>query len=243
MSKLVVLSWHAKRAYQTGGAQGRADLKAAGVTHIGVDWQDRSDYVEEMVRDGYKVVRTIGAHERPAAKDFSAPCFALAWDLEGGGDPAENARWFRTLFARVQARIPSCQIPIVYSGLPATSAAKYGCDYALLHREFRAWWGWPRPLPVCAVGGVRGVLSADALRGMPEACPVLHSIATPADWTALGVEQELCEQIRDRLTWVKKWPAGGGIMLVKSKDGPAGSRWLPEDSLLCRWLGEEIRNA
>lgn len=237
---VIVAHWHGKRAYQTGGAQGRADLKAAGVTHIGVDWQDGSDYVEEMVRDGYKVIRTIGENERPDHQQFRAPLHGIAWDLEGGGDSADNARWFRTLFVRVQVRFPSCQIPIVYSGLPATSAVRYGCDFGLLHREFRRWWGWPRPLPWCAVGGLRGPLPHDALRGMPEACPVLHSIATPADWNALGVEAALREQIQDRLAWMRHWKAGGGLMLVRAIDGPAGALWTPQDSTYCRIIAEEI---
>jgi len=250
MSKLVVAHYHGKRAYQTGGVQGRADLKAAGVTHIGVDWQDRSDYVEEMVHDGYQVIRTVGQNEMtPSPIRFFQPIHGVAWDLEGGGDPAVNAKQFHWLFTALQNRFPSCQTALIYSGYPGilysgqTIQARYGCDYALLHREFRRWWGWPRPLPVACVGGIRGVLPGHALDGMPAACPVLHSIATPPDWNAPNVEQELRVQIRDRLAWVRRWPAGGGIMLVRSKDGPEGARWLPEDSLLCRWLGEEIRNA
>ena len=240
---MMICHWHGKRAYQTGGVQGRADLRAAGVTHIGVDWQDQSPYVNEMVADGYRVARTVGELERPTARDFSAPCDALAWDLEGGGDPAENAHWFRALFARAQARIPSCQLPIVYSGLPSISAARYGCDFGLLHREFRRWWGWPRPLPVCAVGGVRGPLPANALQGMPDSLPVLFGV-TPPDYTTSPDtwEQQVRVCVQDRLAWVKRRNGGktDGLCLVKAVDGPAGARWGEWDTRICRIVGEEL---
>jgi len=241
---MVTIGWHHYRACLAGAWN---DLIPG--MWIGAPFQHTDPYLLEAHRRGFKVARTIGAMERPTEKDFSVPIDGIFWDLEGGGDPTENARWFRILYNRTQAKLPSCNGAGIYSGLPGclyagqTIQARYGCDYALLHREFRRWWGWPRPLPVACVGGIRGVLPGHALDGMPAACPALHSIATPPDWSAPGVEQELREQVRDRLAWVRKWTAGGGIMLVKSKDGPAGSRWLPEDSLLCRWLGEEIRNA
>ena len=240
---MIRIGWHHYRACLAGAW---ADLGDPADQMIGSPFQHTDPYLAETKRRGFKVARTFGALERPTAMDFSEPCSAICWDLEVGGDPADNARWFRTLYNRVRARIPSCQIPLVYSGLPGvlysgqTIQTRYGCDFGLLHREFRRWWGWPRPLPIAACGGIRGSLPGHALDGMPAACPVLHSIATPQDWTAPGVEKELREQIRDRLAWVHRWKAGSGLMLVRAKDGPEGARWLSEDSLLCKWVGQEI---
>ncbi len=238
MSKLVRLGWHHYRACLAGAW---ADLGDPDGQLLGAPFQHTDPYLQEAKRRGFKIARTIGELERPSALDFSPPADAICWDLECGGDPATNARWFRALFVRVQAKIPSCQLAVVYSGYSGLgSVEKYGCDFGLLHREFRKWWGWPRPLPVACVGGIRGSLPAEALRGMPGACPVLHSIATPPDWNAPGVEQALREQVRDRLAWVRRWPAGGGLCLVRAVDGPDGARWGKWDSLYTRIIGEEI---
>lgn len=253
MSKLVVLAYHSHRIYThpLGLEAGLAELAVAGVTHIGVPWQHRDEpYIATLRQHGLRVVYTIGATERPYAKDFGK-CDGICFDAEGGGDPAANATWFANLYRKLDyssGRIfyDNNRLIGAYSGYPGilysnqTISERYGCDWGLFHQAFSRGWGWPRPLPVCAVGGIRGSLPGHALDGMPAACPVLHSIATPQDWTAPGVEKELREQIRDRLAWVRRWKAGGGLMVVRAKDGPTGSRWLPEDSLLCKWVKQEI---
>ena len=239
----MIIGWHHYRACLAGAW---ADLGDPAEQYIGSPFQHTDPYLLEAKRRGFKVARTIGANERPTAKDFSEPCLAIAWDLEGGGNPTENARWFRTLFNRIQSKIPSCQIPLIYSGYPGclysqqTIAERYGCDYALLHREFRRWWGWPRPLPWAACGGIRGPLPANALYDMPPNLPVLHAIASP-DPALPESEQwaQVREDTRDRLSWIKRG-AGKGLLLVKARDGEPGARWGEADSTYTRIIAEEI---
>ena len=243
MSKLLVFSYHAYRALQTGGAEGLADLlalKQVGNLLVGVPYQHTAEpYLEATRKHGLIVCWTVGAHERPRGM----PLGWIAWDCEGGGDPKKNAVWWRGL-ASGQPSSAIC-----YSGYPGvlysgqTIQERYGCDVAEMHGCFSRGYGHGMPWPTIACGGVRGPLPTHALDGMPTACPVLHAIASPdleadpdSEWLRVR------DDVKDRLRWIRTRNNGrtDGLCLVQAVDGPAGARWGEADSTYCRIVGEEI---
>lgn len=245
---MLICHYHGYRIYThpLGLEAGIAELVVAGVTHIGCPYQHHAErYVAGLRETKLRIVYTVGAHERPPGLPFGWN----AWDCEGGGDPQDNARWWR--------HTTDWYNNIVYSGYPGirysgqTIQTRYGCDWQVFNATFSCGFAHPMPWPIAACGGVRGLLPPTALDGMPAVLPVLHAI-TPPDWQALqaqyvdhdaymtAVEADIRATVRDRLSWVQRWPAGGGLMLVQAHDGEAGARWTVEDSLQCRVLAEEL---